>query len=55
MLSSKRLKLTTRGRYAVMAMVELAQKGQKDPVPLVEIAESGNISRLRLNQEYRIL
>ncbi len=50
MLASKRLKLTTRGRYAVMAMVELAQKGQKEPVPLVEIAESGNISLSYLEQ-----
>ena len=46
----KKLKLTTRGRYAVMAMVELAQKGGKDPVPLIEIAQSGNISLSYLEQ-----
>lgn len=46
----KKLKLTTRGRYAVMAMVELAQKGNESPVPLVEIAQSGNISLSYLEQ-----
>lgn len=50
MKSTKKLKLTTRGRYAVMAMVELAQKGNKDPVPLVEIADSSNISLSYLEQ-----
>ena len=50
MRSTKKLKLTTRGRYAVMAMVELAQKGTKDPVPLIEIAESGKISLSYLEQ-----
>lgn len=50
MRGTKRLKLTTRGRYAVMAMVELAQKGGKDPVPLIEIAESSNISLSYLEQ-----
>ncbi len=50
MKGSKRLKLTTRGRYAVMAMVELAQKSEKQPVPLMEIARSGNISLSYLEQ-----
>lgn len=50
MKGPKRLKLTTRGRYAVMAMVELAQKSEKQPVPLMEIARSGNISLSYLEQ-----
>jgi len=50
MRGTKKLKLTTRGRYAVMAMTELAQRGTKDPVPLVEIANSGNISLSYLEQ-----
>jgi Rrf2 family iron-sulfur cluster assembly transcriptional regulator len=47
---SKKVKLTSRGRYAVMAMVELAQKDGKNPVPLAEIAESGSISLSYLEQ-----
>ncbi len=50
MSGHKKLKLTTRGRYAVMAMVELAQKEGGTPVPLVEIAESGQISLSYLEQ-----
>lgn len=50
MRGTKKLKLTTRGRYAVMAMTELAQRDNKDPVPLVEIAQSGNISLSYLEQ-----
>jgi Rrf2 family iron-sulfur cluster assembly transcriptional regulator len=46
----KRLKLTTRGHYAVVAILELARRGEKDPVPLVEIAKSGNISLSYLEQ-----
>jgi len=48
--SNKKLKLTTRGRYAVMAMVELAQRGESQPVPLADIARSGNISLSYLEQ-----
>ena len=50
MRGMKKLKLTTRGRYAVMAMIELAQKGEQQPVPLVEIANSGKISLSYLEQ-----
>ncbi|MCB9989799.1 MAG: Rrf2 family transcriptional regulator [Rhodospirillales bacterium] len=50
MKNDKKLKLTTRGRYAVMAMVELSLRGEKQPVPLVEIAQSGNISLSYLEQ-----
>jgi len=50
MRGSKKLKLTTRGRYAVMAMVELAQRGEKNPIPLTEIANAGSISLSYLEQ-----
>lgn len=50
MRGTKKLKLTTRGRYAVMAMTELAMRGSKSPVPLIEIAQSGNISLSYLEQ-----
>lgn len=46
----KKVKLTTRGRYAVMAMIELAQKEEGTPVPLAEIARSGHISLSYLEQ-----
>lgn len=45
-----KITMTTRGRYAVMAMTELAQKKEDTPVPLVEIAKSGNISLSYLEQ-----
>jgi Rrf2 family iron-sulfur cluster assembly transcriptional regulator len=48
--SNRKLKLTTRGRYAVMAMVELAQRGETQPVPLADIANSGSISLSYLEQ-----
>lgn len=44
------MKLGTRGRYAVMAMVELAQAFQKGPVSLSEIAEKQEISLSYLEQ-----
>lgn len=46
----KRVKLTTRGRYAIMAMVELGKKGEGKPMPLSEIAKSGDISLSYLEQ-----
>lgn len=46
----KTLKLTTRGRYAVMAMVELGKRTGPDPAPLVEVAKRGNISLSYLEQ-----
>jgi len=45
-----KLQLTTRGRYAVMAMIELAQRKDGSPVPLSEIAEAGDISLSYLEQ-----
>jgi Rrf2 family iron-sulfur cluster assembly transcriptional regulator len=45
-----RLKLTTRGRYAVVAMIEIGRDGKKTPVPLSDIAETTNISLSYLEQ-----
>lgn len=44
------MKLSTRGRYAVMAMVELARCGEGKPVSLAEIAERQEISLSYLEQ-----
>jgi Rrf2 family iron-sulfur cluster assembly transcriptional regulator len=51
----KKLKLTSRGRYAVMAMVELAQRHNGQPVPLVEIADTSDISLSYLEQLFAAL
>jgi Rrf2 family iron-sulfur cluster assembly transcriptional regulator len=44
------MKLSTRGRYAVMAMVDLARYGDGKPVSLAEIAERQEISLSYLEQ-----
>ena len=44
------MKLSTRGRYAVMAMADIAHRGTEDPVTLSEIAESQEISLAYLEQ-----
>jgi Rrf2 family iron-sulfur cluster assembly transcriptional regulator len=44
------MKLGTRGRYAVMAMVDLARYGNGDPVSLTAIAERQEISLSYLEQ-----
>jgi len=44
------LQLTTRGRYAVIAMIELAKHENGKPVPLSEIAHSGDISLSYMEQ-----
>ncbi|HXQ53097.1 MAG TPA: Rrf2 family transcriptional regulator [Stellaceae bacterium] len=44
------MRLTTRGRYAVMAMVDIAKHGGENPVTLAEIAERQAISLSYLEQ-----
>ena len=44
------MKLSTRGRYAVMAMVDLASHGKGRPIALAEIAERQEISLSYLEQ-----
>jgi len=44
------VRLSTKGRYAVMAMVELAKNGGALPVALAEIAERQEISLSYLEQ-----
>jgi Rrf2 family iron-sulfur cluster assembly transcriptional regulator len=44
------MRLTTKGRYAVMAMVDLADRGGSGPVSLAEIAERQEISLSYLEQ-----
>ena len=44
------MRLTTRGRYAVMAMVDIAKHGSGTPVTLAEIAERQVISLSYLEQ-----
>ena len=44
------MKLTTKGRYAVMAMADLASNANKGPISLSEISIRQNISLLYLEQ-----
>ena len=44
------MKLSTKGRYAVMAMVDLARHGNGHPVSLAEISERQEISLSYLEQ-----
>jgi len=44
------MKLSTKGRYAVMAMTDLAARSNGKPVPLAEIAERQEISLSYLEQ-----
>ena len=44
------MNLSTKGRYAVMAMVDLARNGQERPVALNEIAQRQEISLSYLEQ-----
>ncbi|MBF0620294.1 MAG: Rrf2 family transcriptional regulator [Magnetococcales bacterium] len=44
------MKLTTRGRYAVMAMVDLASHTEQWPIPLADISDRQEISLSYLEQ-----
>jgi Rrf2 family transcriptional regulator, iron-sulfur cluster assembly transcription factor len=44
------MKLTTKGRYAVMAMADLASYGKEKPISLTEISLRQNISLSYLEQ-----
>ncbi|MBU2090462.1 MAG: Rrf2 family transcriptional regulator, partial [Alphaproteobacteria bacterium] len=44
------MRLSTKGRYAVMAMVDLAATGQNRPIALADIAERQEISLSYLEQ-----
>ncbi|CAN5137038.1 Rrf2 family transcriptional regulator [soil metagenome] len=44
------MKLSTKGRYAVMAMVDIGQNGAARPVSLAEIADRQDISQEYLEQ-----
>ena len=50
MLKRNSLKLTQRGRHAVMASVALAKNDGKGPLPLAQIARAGDISLSYLEQ-----
>ena len=49
------MRLNTKGRYAVMAMVDLAQQGMGEPTSLAEIAERQEISLSYLEQLFAML
>ena len=49
------MRLSTKGRYAVMAMVDLAQHSAGDPISLAEIAERQEISLSYLEQLFAML
>lgn len=49
-MTKAKLKLTTRGQYAVVAMIEIGRSNKKTPVPLSDIAETTNISLSYLEQ-----
>lgn len=49
------MRLSTKGRYAVTAMLHLALKGEKGPVTLADISESQDISLSYLEQLFAAL
>ena len=44
------MQLSTKGRYAVMAMVDLAKRGDSGAMPLIEIADAQNLPMSYLEQ-----
>ncbi|HOQ37398.1 MAG TPA: Rrf2 family transcriptional regulator [Acetivibrio sp.] len=49
------MKLTTKGRYGVKAMIDLALQGSEEPVSLKSIAERQNLSENYLEQLFAVL
>ena len=49
------MRLTTKGRYAVMAMVDLAQHSDGEPVSLADVADRQGISLSYLEQLFQKL
>lgn len=49
------MKISTRGRYAIREMVDLAQHGDNDYTPLKDIAERQNISEKYLESITKVL
>ena len=49
------MKMSTKGRYAVMAMIDIATHSDGEPVSLAEIAERQDISQEYLEQLFRKL
>ena len=49
------MRLTTKGRYAVMAMVDLAQHSDGEPVALADVADRQGISLSYLEQLFQKL
>lgn len=49
------MKFSTRGRYGLKAVMELARRAQSDPVPMRDLAESIGISAPYLEQLFRKL
>ena len=48
------MKLTNKGRYAVMAMADLASNASEGPISLTEISIRQNISLAYLEQIFKI-
>ena len=44
------MKMSTKGRYAVMAMIDIGQHSEGEPVSLAEIADRQEISQEYLEQ-----
>jgi Rrf2 family iron-sulfur cluster assembly transcriptional regulator len=49
-MGSSSMKMSTKGRYAVMAMIDIGQNSSGEPVSLAEIAERQDISQEYLEQ-----
>lgn len=54
-MPTNQVTLTTRGHHAILAMAELVQKGEGNPLPLSEIAKASDISLSYLEQLFSCL